>query len=92
MAGRRKRRRTRQVLVASHDARAAALCERLVLAAGSPADQVAAASDYLRGAVTRTASDVPAEASASARQAVQHLPELGDQLVRTAVEKRRTRP
>jgi hypothetical protein len=91
MAGRRKQRQTRQVLVASHDARAAALRERLILAAASPADQIAVASDYLRGAVARTGRDVPAEASATARHAVQELTDLGDQLFRTAIEKRRTR-
>jgi hypothetical protein len=91
MAGRRKQRQAREVLVASREARAAAMRERLTAGAGQPTRQIAAAADYLRGAVARTAGDVPAEASAAARQAVQVLTELGDQLFQLAIDKRRNR-
>jgi hypothetical protein len=91
MAGRRRQRQAREVLVGAHDARSAVVKERLLAAAGQPTHQVAAAADYLRGAISRTSRDVPAEGSATAREAVRVLIELGDQLFRTAIEKRRSR-
>jgi hypothetical protein len=91
MAGRRQERQTREVLVASRAARAAAMRERLVTVAGQPTHQIAVAADYLRGAVSRTSRDVPAEASATARDAVEMLVELGDRLFQLAIDKRRTR-
>jgi len=91
MAGRRRQRQTREVLVARREARAAALTARLTDAAGQPTRQVSVAADYLRGAIARTGRDVPAEATAAAREAVRVLTELADQLFDAATKKRRSR-
>ena len=90
MAGRRNSRDAREALVARHRARTAALEQRLAGLAGHPTRQVVAAADYLRGAITRTSRDVPVEAAAAAREAVVVLTELGDQLFRAAIQKRRS--
>ncbi len=90
MAGHRRKRQTREVLVARREARAAALKQKLTEAAGDPGRQVAVAAGYLRGAISRTGRDVPAEAAAVAREATRVLVDLGDQLFEAATNKRRS--
>jgi hypothetical protein len=91
MAGRRRQRHTDETLVARRTARAAALMQKLTESAGNPGQQVGVAAGYLRGAIARTTRDVPAEATAAAREAVRVLTALADQLFDAATDKRRSR-
>jgi hypothetical protein len=88
MAGRRRQRQTDEVMVARHAARTAALRSRLTAVAGHPTRQVSVAADYLRGAIARTNRDVPAEATAAAREAIRVLTALADDLFDAATKRR----
>jgi hypothetical protein len=90
MAGRRNKRDMREALVARHQRRSAELQQELTKAAGHPGQQVYVAAQYLRGAIARTTRDVPAQAAAAGREAAALLEQLGDQLFRSAIEKRRS--
>lgn len=94
MAGRRSMRATSEVLVVRHQRRKEALTRQLADAA-SPADRVAVAAAYLRGALARLskADDwAKADADAAARDVQEQLVAIGDQAWQTAITRRRSRP
>lgn len=96
MAGRRRTRESREALVVRHQRRKESLTRQLT-AAACPADRVAVAANYLRGALARlgaskAANDLAKEdADAVARDAQEYLVALGDQVWQAAITRRRSR-